>query len=189
MNVIRETHGKEQFRILENFWDTQINSKQWIIDVLDSLNMNCYGSVYIFGGWLGVLGGMLRDRYSDIHQIYSIDVDSYTKSIGEKMNPDVTFIISDMKDFSYHTHPSLIINTSTEHITQETFSSWTEKIPKNVPVVLQGNNFYSCEEHIRCAQDLGEFKVINNLKYVLYSGEKDCLQYNRFMTIGYPHGI
>lgn len=193
MNVIRETQGDEQYRILESFWESQITSKQWIINIFNDLNMSCYGSVYIFGGWFGVLGGMLRDNYKNISTIYSIDIDPKVKEIGEAMNPDVTFINCDMQDINFKESPDLIINTSTEHISQETFDLWIKKIPEFIPIVLQGNNFFSCFEHIRCSESLEHFKQMNPLGQYLYSGELTCSgpneNYNRFMTIGYKNEI
>lgn len=185
MNVVRETQGEEQYRILESFWESQITSKQWIIDVLNDLNMSCHGCVYIFGGWFGVLGGMLRDTYKNINQVYSLDLNPEVKKIGERMNPDITFITGDMRETIFKEFPSLIINTSTEHISQETFNIWMNLMPKFVPIVLQGNNFFSCSEHIRCSENLFEFKKMNSLGVTKYEGELDCTQFNRYMTIGY----
>ena len=31
MNVIRKTTGASQYRILENFWASQLNSKVWMV--------------------------------------------------------------------------------------------------------------------------------------------------------------
>jgi hypothetical protein len=185
MNVIRATHGDEQHRILESFWESQLTSKQWLIDTLNTLNMDCYKSVYVFGGWYGVLGGMLRDTHKHIHAVYSIDLDANSKIIGEQMNPDVTFITADMKDFVFPETPSLVINTSTEHVAQHIFDAWAVQIPKLVPVVLQGNNFFSCTEHVRCSSTLEDFKKMNPLNVYKYAGELDCKQFTRYMTIGY----
>lgn len=185
MNVVRTSEGTEQFRILESFWESQIISKQWIIDVLDELNIPCYGSVYIFGGWFGVLGGMLRDKYTHISDIYSVDIDPEAKRIGEKLNSDVTFITSDMKTFSFPKKPSLVINTSTEHVSQDTFNMWLERVSKFTPVILQGNNYFSCSEHVRCSNSLKEFQEMNALGTTLYKGSLDCKQFTRYMTIGY----
>jgi len=79
---------------------------------------------------------------------------------------------------------SLIINTSTEHVSQNTFDTWLNNMPANVPIILQGNNFFSCEEHIRCTDTLNEFTKINKLDTIIYSGELDCIQFKRFMIIG-----
>lgn len=185
MNVVRKYKGEEQYRILESFWESQLTSKQWIIDTLTNKNIVVYGSVYIFGGWFGVLGGMLLDNFDHITKVYSIDIDPNVKIIGQQLNPDVTFITSDMQDFRFEEKPSLIINTSTEHVSQETFDLWLKTIPKFVPIILQGNNYFSCNEHVRCTNDLEEFKKVNFLDSVKYEGELDCTQFKRFMVIGY----
>jgi hypothetical protein len=165
MNVIRRTKGKEQNRILECFWESQITSKQWIIDTLTDKSISCYSSVYVFGGWYGVLGGMLRDTYS--------------------LNPDITFIVEDMQNVKFKELPSVIINTSTEHINQSVYNTWVSALPKFVPIVLQGNNYFSHHEHIRCSNNLTEFKRMNPLDSIVYEGELDCKQFTRYMTIGY----
>lgn len=185
MNVIRNTKGKEQNRILECFWESQITSKQWIIDTLTDKNISCYSSVYVFGGWYGVLGGMLRDTYSHIQTVYSVDIDKNTKHIGELLNPDITFIVEDMQNVKFKELPSVIINTSTEHINQSVYDAWVSTLPKFVPIVLQGNNYFSHHEHIRCSNNLREFKRMNPLDSIVYEGELDCKQFTRYMTIGY----
>jgi hypothetical protein len=55
----------------------------------------------------------------------------------------------------------------------------------NVPIILQGNNFFSCPEHIRCSTNLDDFNKKNPLEKVIYTGELNCVQFTRYMTIGY----
>lgn len=188
MNIVRATHGPLQYRILENFWESQISSKQWLLDTLKNLNISCNGVVYIFGGWFGVLGGMLKDTHPNIKEVFSIDIDQESKSIGSQLNPDLTFITCDMQNINFSVPPSLVINTSTEHITQAVFDNWIKKIPSKVPIILQGNNFFSCVEHIRCSINLQEFQKMNSLDVIKYAGELDCRQFTRYMTIGYKNG-
>jgi len=185
MNVVRNNSGSVQYRILESFWESQITSKQWIIDVLKHQNIQWSGTVYIFGGWFGVLGGMLKDEFPNFSDICSIDINPDVEKIGKKMNPDIRFVTSDMKDFCYTETPSLIINTSTEHIEQDVFDVWMKNIPKFVPVVLQGNNFFECVEHVRCSKNINDFKKMNFMDSTKYAGELDCKQFTRYMTIGY----
>lgn len=185
MNVIRQCEGKTQYRILESFWESQLTSKQWIVDTLKQKNILTNGHVYIFGGWFGVLGGMLLDEFTGIRKVYSVDIDPAVKKLGEQLNPDVIFATSDMQEFTLDEQPALIINTSTEHITQSVYETWLQRIPKRVPIILQGNNYFSCEEHVRCSQGLNEFKKMNPLDSIIYEGQLDCKQFMRYMTIGY----
>jgi len=183
MNTIRNHSGTIQHRILESFWASQIRSKTWLIKTaLENNILN--GPIYIFGGWYGVLGGMIAD-YTIDEKIYSIDVDESTEAIGTQLNPDINFVIQDMKNFEFNELPGLIINTSTEHISQETYDIWFSKLPTMVPIILQGNNFFSCNEHIRCSQDLKQFKKDNYLDSFIFEGTLDCNEFNRYMTIGF----
>jgi hypothetical protein len=193
MNIIRSMPPNQQYRFLECFWESQLTSKGWLINVLESLSLKEEGDVYIFGGWFGILASLIKDslRYEVVN---SIDVDLNCKSISETNNIDsrINFITCDMKEFEYKNNKiGLIINTSTEHVNQETFDTWLSKIPNNIPIVLQGNNFYECEEHIRCSSTLEHFKKINPLNIYIYSGELECYgpngPFKRFMSIGYTH--
>lgn len=189
MNVIREEKGSQQARILENFWASQLNSKAWLIN-----NVNSYcdipenPSIYIFGGWYGILAQLLRDVYPKA-DITSIDKDMLCASYGRELmlpNDNINFVTCDMKNFKdYSPHTSLVINTSTEHITQETYDNWIMNVPENVLVALQGNNFFNCEEHIRCSETLDMFEKMNPLSKYKIRGGMGCGTFTRWMTIGY----
>jgi hypothetical protein len=185
MNFVRQTSGELQYRVLESFWSSQLKSKQWLIENINHHQINCSGNVYIFGGWFGVLGGLIIDSSEGKSTVYSIDVDPTTELIGKQLNPDVNFIVNDMQNFTINKNPVLIINTSTEHVTQEVYDKWFSKLPNNVPIILQGNNFFSCPEHIRCSTNLEDFNNKNPLQKVVYTGELNCVQFIRYMTIGY----
>ena len=85
----------------------------------------------------------------------------------------------------YSENTTLVINTSTEHVSQETFDSWLRHVPEHSCIVLQGNNFFSCSEHVRCTSSLSEFQQINKMNKIKFAGELDCVQFTRYMTIGY----
>lgn len=184
MNVVRELSGDQQFRVLESFWESQITSKFWLLDkmqlFIDKENVK---NVYIFGGWYGVLGGLIHDIYSNSN-VFSIDIDPDTKKIGERMNPDINFEISDMAKYNIPSDASLIINTSTEHVSQNTFDIWYSTLPNSVPIILQGNDFFSCQEHVRSTETLEEFLKLNKLNKLFYTGSLNCNQFNRFMSMG-----
>jgi hypothetical protein len=188
MNVIRETSGTNQYRLLENFWASQLRSKAWVINTIKILDLPQDGNVYIFGGWYGILASLIMDNF-DYDIVCSIDIDPNCKVIGELLDSRIKFVSSDMIYIIKEeiTNASLIINTSTEHVSQNTFDIWLNNMPNNVPIILQGNNFFSCKEHIRCTDTLNEFTKINQLNTVIYSDELDCIQFNRFMNIGYKN--
>jgi hypothetical protein len=183
MATIKTSYSNIQFRIFENFWASQIDSKFWLLEELKKIEIE-KGNVYIFGGWYGTLGGLIIDNLQ-VNDVFSIDIDPSCASIGKVLNPDVKFITQNMREKFNLNNPCLLVNTSTEHISQEIFQEWYDTLPKNVPIVLQGNNFHQCSEHIRCANSLQEFIDMNKLDEVILSGQLDCKDFTRFMQIGY----
>jgi hypothetical protein len=191
MNVIRDTNDGNQYRILENFWGSQINSKVWLLNVISNyLNDNISGTIYVFGGWYGILAQLLSDAYKK-STIISIDIDDRCEHYGNLLklpNDNIQFITTNMKDWNnYASDTKLVINTSTEHISQDTFDVWASRIPNNVMIALQGNDFYSCNEHIRCSNTLEDFKDMNPLDKYLLQGSLDCQTFTRWITLGYKN--
>ena len=78
----------------------------------------------------------------------------------------------------------IVINTSCEHITQAQYDQWLDMQPADALIILQSNNFFDCEEHIRCADDLENFKNQSHLKEILFSGSFETEKYDRYMIIG-----
>lgn len=189
MNVVREEiHSPEQFRVLENFWASQLNSKMWLIEHINEQCLLFPGShIYIFGGWYGILAQLLIQAIPGV-KVTSIDIDPKCAIFGERLklpDDDIEFITADMQHFTEYTpNTRLIINTSTEHVSQETFDSWLFNVPQDINVVLQGNNFFACEEHVRCTKTLNDFIRMHDLTKIKFTGELDCIQFTRFMMIG-----
>jgi hypothetical protein len=187
MNLIRDlTNNNDQYRLLENFWKDQLRSKSWLVNELIKHTRVESPNIFIFGGWYGVLAQLVSDTYKTAN-ITSVDIDPNCKEYGTRLalpTDNILFLTGDMRYFQYNSPPDIVINTSTEHITQETFDKWRHDIPSNTITVLQGNNFYSCHDHIRCAESLDEFNIHNPLTKILYSGTLECYGYERFMTIG-----
>jgi len=64
MNVIRDTSGTDQFRLLENFWASQLRSKAWLINTVKMLDLPQDGNAYVFGGWYGILASLILDNFN-----------------------------------------------------------------------------------------------------------------------------
>lgn len=180
MNALRHHTGETQYRILENFWESQIKSKAWMITTLKELNITSGGDAYVFGGWYGVMASMLADNCK-FRKVYSIDSDRSCKIFGEELDKQekslkIEFVTSAMEDFTFDNHintesyglhavfvnssPRLIINTSVEHITTDVFNDRLSNVPDDVPIVLQGNNL-DIPEHVHIATSLEDFKKQN----------------------------
>lgn len=194
MNTIRNSSEHEQYRLLENFWESQVKSKAWLINEIKNQNLLIEKNVYIFGGWHGILAQLLVDTFPKIKTVYSIDIDVDCKIYGNLLSNNdkrIVFITEDMKNFSNYENATLVINTSTEHITEEVYNDWLLNVPTDVPMIVQGNNFYDCPEHIRCHDTLKEFNKNSKLKKILYTDTLECPgpngSFHRFMTIGYKN--
>lgn len=190
MNVLRTYNGEIQYRLLENFWDSQLRSKSWIINGIKRHIPTLAGNVYVVGGWYGILSQLIVDNFPTL--VYNIDIDETCVTYGKLLSNNdkrITFITQDMATFGGYTDAQLIINTSTEHVTQTVYNNWLSRVPKNVPIVVQGNNFYECKEHVRCFDTLEEFSLNSQLTDILFQGKLECMgpnkSFHRFMTIGY----
>jgi hypothetical protein len=191
MNVIRQTEKETQFRVLENFWGSQLTSKSWMIDTVKHVLTLNSGVAYIMGGWYGVSAQFVADNFSEL-RVVSVDVDPQAELFGMLMSkynnsidPNIQFKTASMERFTEYQNASIIINTSTEHITQESFNLWKNNLPEDVPIVLQGNNLFNCDDHIRCSEDLDAFNEMNPLSKIVFTDDLLCDTFHRFMTIGY----
>ena len=186
-------------RLIDCFWRGQVESKTWLVDVLNNGYVNpSYNkghNVYIFGGWYGVLASMLFDSATfPINLIRSIDIDPGCELVADHVNKinemnkwRFKAFTSDMADWEYDHTPTVVINTSTEHVHQEIYDIWFNNIPKDTLVVVQGNDFFTCPEHVRCSNNLEEFIEQSRLSQVLWSGEFRAdagSGYTRYMAIG-----
>ena len=187
MRAIRESDNP--MRTMDAFWSGQLRSKEWLVDCLDELID--YGvNIDIHGGWVGVLASMLFQSNIPCKFIRSIDIDNSCEKIANTMNQleynkglfravtaDMTCIRSDA---------DVVINTSTEHLSQDQYDLWLSGLPNNALIVVQGNN-YNIPEHVRISKDLDEFVEQCQLD-IKFIGELELPIYKRYMIIGRKYG-
>ena len=92
-----------------------------------------------------------------------------------------------MKDWNEYDPNPIVINTSFEHVSDETYKIWYDKIPKDALIILQSNNLFRIKEHIRCCNNLQEFENQSLMTNILWKGETyvdQYKEYKRFMIIG-----
>ena len=185
----------------------QIESKVWLIEELEALNVNL-GTIFLCGGWYASLANIMFVSQLQFNKIRSFDIDPACADIADTLNKDYVSdkwkfkaITQDILDINYEYHtwqcwsnvnnrmskymadsPDTIINTSCEHI--ENFNKWYNLIPPGKLVVLQSNDYFELEEHINCVKDIEEFKEQCLLDKLLYCGAIELQKYNRFMLIG-----
>jgi hypothetical protein len=188
MDAIR--NSDDRYRTLESFWKGQIKSKIWLIDRLTPHVLAMDNKIVIHGGWNGVLASLLFQTNIKISNLVSIDIDPVCEKIASTMNKieemegKFTAVTDDMSVYRYNFHPTVVINTSCEHLTQEKYDQWLYNVPSGSLIVLQSNDYFDLEEHVRCAKDKEEFIEQSKIK-ILSSHTLELPKYNRFMLMGY----
>jgi hypothetical protein len=185
MDAIR--NSDDRYRTLESFWKGQIHSKQWLIEHLQDFQRVYWGNITIHGGWNGVLATLIFNSDIKVGKITSVDIDSRCEETARTMNKAYEMagkfraVTADMCE--YEDNADVVINTSCEHITQAQYNTWLEKQPDDALFVLQSNNYFDLEEHVRCAKDIDEFTNQCNIK-PFFRGTHKLEKYSRFMLIG-----
>ena len=157
-----------------------------------------YGTVHILGGWYGVLGAMfLNDPRFEVGRVVSVDIEPSCRPIAETLNrtgvarAKFSTLTADIYDLDYRTladnegasgAPDLLVNTSCEHLAE--FGRWFDRVPGGTLMVLQSNDYFDCEEHYNCVNDLEAFIRQAPLSQPLFEGERRLKKYTRFMLIG-----
>lgn len=183
MQAIRQSNNP--MRTLDAFWSGQMKSKEWLIENLEPF-VTKPSRIEIHGGWVGVLASMIFQSKIPARYIASVDIDPLCEHVATMMNKieeqDGRFKAITQDMCTVPVHGDVIINTSCEHITQEQYNSWLERMPINSLLVLQSNN-YKIEEHIRLAESVDDFAEQCKIQ-VLWQGELQLQLYKRFMIIG-----
>ena len=186
MDAIRDSD--DRYRTLESFWKGQVNSKVWLAENLIGFVPVRPLNIVIYGGWNGVLASILFNSNIAVQRITSVDIDPVCEDIANTVNrryvdqskftaitADMTTVIDESAD--------VVINTSCEHITQEQYDKWLNNQPNNATIVLQSNNYFNLDEHIRCSTDLEDFVRMSNINPYLRK-TLETLKYDRYMLIG-----
>ena len=115
MDAIRNSEDRD--RTLESFWGGQLQSKVWLISVLEKRSVIQNPEVVIHGGWNGVLATMLFNSTIGCRHITNVDIDPSCKELAYAMNKDYEMkgmfdsVTCDMVDYEYTKVPDIVINT------------------------------------------------------------------------------
>lgn len=191
MDAIRNSDN--HYSVLESFWKGQLESKEWLIANLQKFipTDKTKIDVVIHGGWNGVLASLLYNSGMPINLVTSVDMDENCEEVANminkryEMNDLFRAVTSDMCFYEYKAIPDIVINTSTEHLTDDKYKQWLEKIPKGCLVVLQNNNYYEIPEHVNCYNTVDDFAKHCDLDTILMKDTLELPSYNRFLVIGY----
>ena len=111
---------RENPRLLDCFWPSQLQSKKWIIDNLlkEAYWRGHMGDIVIFGGWYGVLAQLLQQQFDG--KYISVDNDPSCEEVFNKINTskNIVFKHGCMSEYDYidSVFLDMVINTSTEHV-------------------------------------------------------------------------
>lgn len=170
------------YRFSENFWQSQIDSKQWLLDHITEKDQQ----IVIFGGWYGVLAQLIANQFPKSY-IVTTDLDPDCENVFNQINDNlnIRFRKHDMEDGMPPAcyNPDLVINTSSEHVSQSKYDAWWHSIPTGTKYIVQGNNLVN-PEHIRLADNLEHFLKINKIREPRYAGMLKCGHFYRFMATG-----
>ena len=190
MDTIRDEDNHMRYHMLESFWHGQLKSKIWLCETLANVEHTISNRIVIFGGWYGVLATMIFNSDVGAKHITSVDIDPACKDIAVNMNKAYAMngkfnaVTEDMCNYEYTEDPHIVINTSCEHITQQQYDAWLEKVPGDAWIVVQSNNFASHKEHINCVDSLKDFRWNSKISKEFYSGTLELPEYDRYMIIG-----
>jgi len=185
MDAIR--NSDDRYRTLESFWKGQVNSKVWLTEQLTGFVPVRPLNIVIYGGWNGVLASILFNSNIAVRRITSVDIDPVCEDIANTVNKryemegKFSAVTADMCE--YITNADVVINTSCEHISQQQYDQWLNNQPDTATFVLQSNNYFELDEHIRCSTDLDDFVRMSNINSYLRK-TLETPKYERYMIIG-----
>ena len=89
------------------------------------------------------------------------------------------------KIYKEKTEADLVINTSSEHFSENWFLQYRRKPQTTDPLfVIQTNNLHDLPEHVNTIHNIDELYKKYPMSKILYSGELELPGYKRYMLIG-----
>ena len=176
---------------LDSFSESQVESKQWLTDLLVMANIK-NTNIQLFGGWNGILITRLLTQKLNVNRIHNIDLDE--KSIRVFM--DYRHSTSDKRlestcgdvrtPHKYDSNIDIVINTSSEHMPDLPELIKGKQYKSNCLFALQSNNMFHIDDHINCVNNENELVEKSGLTKIRYKGALEMPNgYKRFMVIGY----
>jgi len=190
LNIARtvQKHHRADLAIALN--RKQIACKRWLIDELVQAYGPQQGTIWVLGGWYGVLSAlMFESNKISVERIVSIDMDEGCAKVAQCLNREShasgRFVTrtANMLDVDYAAgEADLIVNTSCEHVGE--FGAWLDMVPAGTRLVLQSNNYFGEPDHVNCVATIDDFKAQAPLAEIAYAGALELKNYTRFMLIG-----
>lgn len=195
--------------VLNSLGERQQLSKDWLVEKLNEYKHPFRNkmksdslSIIILCSWYGLLAYKLIEKFKlkKINRIHCVDYDPKVKRIANRLyrkidnenlkNGVLTLIkhwerdIADVPEKELK-NSEILINTSCEHLNQQTIYDIIDKTDRGTLIVLQSNNYHKVQEHINTVKDLQEFVSQYQSRLInIEMHEKDFLEYKRFMILG-----
>ena len=189
----------------------QVKSKLWLLDRLVNFRllpktrsaMDTETTTIIVGGWVGMLPFLASLNNINLDNVINVDIDSTVHDAAMELNTKIVNDVEagkgayrstvthndfrnspeDIRNFDFSRYKKvLLIDTIVEHF--ENHSEWVKSLPKNITVILQGNDMFDVPDHVNCHHSLEEFEAGIGLPNTLWSGELLLYKCTRFMAIG-----
>lgn len=166
--------------IANSLSNTQLKSKQWLVEELCKIYTKSNPKVLILGGWYGsYLVPMLTDVGFD--DIILTDMDTRATNIAKQIHTCQTFVL-DADTPTTQFSPDIVINTSCEHM--KTIGEAAVNNPDCL-YVLQSCDNDNDPGHINVPTNTEDFLKKTGLSRVVFRGRQNLGHKNRFMVIGY----
>lgn len=165
--------------IRDAFRKKQIQSKQILFNNLLKYCNNLNDKILVIGGWLGFISFVLfKAGYSNVTEIdKDPKVAIFSKHLN-RFNNNFNHFTADINTFNT-THYDIIINTSCEHIND---NSWYNNLKAGTKVFLQSTNLESYD-HTNLVQTIDQMRKLYPSNEIEF-GEIDCGSWSRFYISG-----
>ena len=177
----------------------QLCSKYWMMEWLNTLQLQSPHTVAILGSWIGAFVPHLHDKYT-ISRIYGIDCDAHSVELSEQFNQQYVQqgwsykgVVADVDQLQcahmqfetggelIEVTPNWIINTSAEHMSNQ----WFHSVRSDQLVCMQTNSNSELEGHCNTVNSISELQQQYPMSKTLMVGEMHMPTYTRYMQIGY----
>lgn len=174
------------------FMSGQMRSKLWLTEALSVAVGKKPQRIYVLAGWYCLTNLLLRTRYPEITvewvKTFDIDPNAYKGALvlneAWECVGEFSSHLTDVNTLSYDDSPTLVINTSVEHMESR---KWWDDIPKGTRVALQSNDMQH-DQHVDNISSLEEFISLYPFETLEMADELrfdyETWGFIRFMLIG-----
>ena len=160
-------------------------------------------TIAILGCWFGSLVDVWLDAYPCVERIYGLDMDPSAVLLSEEFNAHhvennwkFKGVVANVETLNtskmmfetggelIQTQPSIIINTSCEHMG----THWFDTADGRQLIIMQTNDNPNLIGHVNTCSSISEMNDKYPLAEQLYCGALELPTYTRYMQIGYKDG-